>query len=99
MKCQRCGVELIEGSEKNLCYSCRQKRMKTFQKVGIIGAIGFVAVGLAYGLSPIDLVPDFVPMGFVDDIIVGALGSMGAIGAAVLAIYNGAKSKNIDKEK
>ena len=95
MKCKRCGVELIAGVEDKLCYGCKQKRIKTFQRIGIIGAIGFVIVGLAYGLSPVDLVPDFIPGGFIDDIIVGALGSLGAVGAAALAIYNSIKGKKL----
>lgn len=99
MKCQRCGVELFAGAEDKLCYDCKKKRVKTFQRVGTIGAIGFAVVALAYGISPIDIIPDFIPGGIIDDIIVGALGSLGAVGAAVLAIYNGNKGKNMKKDE
>ena len=29
-----------------------------------------MAAGLAYVVSPVDVVPDFVPLGFLDDVIV-----------------------------
>ena len=99
MKCQRCGVELFAGSEDKLCYDCKKKRVKTFQRVGTIGAIGFAVVALAYGISPIDIVPDFIPGGIIDDLIVGTLGSLGIAGSAVLAFYNGMKAKNMSNKE
>ena len=95
MKCQKCGVELIEGSEERLCYDCKKKRVETFKRVGVIGAIGLAGIGLLYGISPIDFIPDIVPFGFIDDIIVGALSGLGTIGAIGIAIFNGIKAQKI----
>ena len=100
MKCKSCGIELIGGAEKDLCYHCKQKRVKTLQKVGIFGAIGLAAVGLIYGVSPFDFIPDAIPVvGWIDDLLMGLLSGTGTIGAVVLAIYNTVKESKIAEAK
>jgi uncharacterized membrane protein YkvA (DUF1232 family) len=47
-----------------LYYACRDPRARTLPKI-IIG------VCIAYALSPIDLIPDFIPvLGYLDDLII-----------------------------
>lgn len=100
MKCKSCGIELIGGAEKDLCYDCKQKRIKTLQKVGIFSAIGLTVVGLLYGVSPIDFVPDTIPVvGWIDDLVMGLLSGTGTLGAVIFAIYNTVKESKIAEAK
>ena len=51
-----------------LCFACRDPRVPWYAKALAIGVV-------AYALSPIDLVPDFIPvLGLLDDLVVLPLG-------------------------
>lgn len=51
-----------------LYYAYKDERVPWFVKV-------FVACVVAYAFSPIDLIPDFIPvLGFIDDVIILPLG-------------------------
>ncbi len=56
-----------------LYFAYRDKRVSLYAKV-------FTACVVAYAFSPIDLIPDFIPiLGYVDDIILVPLGVMFAL--------------------
>lgn len=99
MKCKKCGIELVDAGDEKLCSACKEKQIKTLKIVGIAGAIGLAVVGLGYGISPVDIVPDVVPVaGLVDDAVVGGLSGLGVIGSIGLAVYYAIKEKNIPKK-
>ena len=99
MQCKKCGIELIDAGNEKLCSACKEKRVKTLKTVGIVGAIGLAAIGLGYGVSPVDIIPDIVPVaGAIDDVIVGAFSGLRTIGAIALAIYSGVKQNTIAKD-
>jgi uncharacterized membrane protein YkvA (DUF1232 family) len=52
----------------------------------LLAALAIAAAGLAYLVSPIDLIPDVVPLiGLLDDVVVGLLSALGAAGVAASA--------------
>lgn len=56
-----------------LYFACKDKRVPWYAKT-------FTAGVVAYAFSPIDLIPDFVPiLGYLDDIIIVPLGIMLAL--------------------
>ncbi|MCM3600422.1 YkvA family protein [Robertmurraya korlensis] len=56
-----------------LYYACKDKRIPWYAKV-------FTASIVAYAFSPIDLIPDFIPiLGYLDDVILLPLGIMLAL--------------------
>jgi uncharacterized membrane protein YkvA (DUF1232 family) len=58
----------LEIQTRALAYACRDPRTPWYAK-----ALGAVVV--AYALSPIDLIPDFIPvLGYLDDLILIPLG-------------------------
>lgn len=58
------------------------------RKKGIILAVVFVAIGIAYAVSPIDIIPDLIFIaGWIDDVAV----NLGMIAAAVTAIVKSRK--------
>ncbi|WP_129688213.1 YkvA family protein [Gottfriedia acidiceleris] len=51
-----------------LYYACKDERVPWYAKV-------FIASVVAYAFSPIDLIPDFIPiLGYLDDVILVPLG-------------------------
>jgi uncharacterized membrane protein YkvA (DUF1232 family) len=51
-----------------LYYACKDKRVPLYAKV-------FTACVVAYAFSPIDLIPDFIPiLGYLDEVIILPLG-------------------------
>lgn len=66
-------AEAIRRDVMALYLAARDPRVPWFAKL-VAGAV------LAYALSPIDLIPDFIPvLGYVDDLIILPLGIMLAI--------------------
>jgi len=67
-----------------LYHACRDPRVPWYAK-----ALGIAVI--AYALSPIDLIPDFIPvLGWLDDLLLVPLGLMAVramIPAAILAEY------------
>ena len=71
-KCKKCGKELYDG-KKNMCPLCAWRARRL---IGIILSIfggttitpGIIVGGL-YFFNPMDFVPDFTPVGFIDDLI------------------------------
>lgn len=56
-----------------LYFACKDKRVPLYAKV-------FTTCVVAYAFSPIDLIPDFIPiLGYLDDIILVPLGIMLAL--------------------
>jgi uncharacterized membrane protein YkvA (DUF1232 family) len=56
-----------------LYYACKDDRVPWYAKV-------FIACVVAYAFSPIDLIPDFIPiLGYLDDIILLPIGIMLAL--------------------
>ncbi|MER2118995.1 MAG: YkvA family protein [Solibacillus sp.] len=56
-----------------LYFACKDKRVPLAAKI-------FTACVVAYAFSPIDLIPDFIPiLGYLDDIIIVPLGIMIAL--------------------
>jgi uncharacterized membrane protein YkvA (DUF1232 family) len=56
-----------------LYYACKDKRVPLYAKV-------FTACVVAYAFSPIDLIPDFIPiLGYLDEVIILPLGIMLAL--------------------
>ena len=56
-----------------LYYACKDSRVPWYAKV-------FTACVVAYAFSPIDLIPDFIPiLGYLDDVILLPLGIMLAL--------------------
>lgn len=56
-----------------LYYACKDDRVPLYAKV-------FIACVVAYAFSPIDLIPDFIPiLGYLDDVILLPLGIMLAL--------------------
>ena len=56
-----------------LYYACKDDRVPWYAKV-------FIACVVAYAFSPIDLIPDFIPiLGYLDDVILLPLGIMLAL--------------------
>ncbi len=67
---QRKGVSLRERANRlktdthALYLACRDPRVPWYAKI-------FVAIFVAYALSPVDLIPDFIPiLGYLDDLII-----------------------------
>ncbi|MBO4309577.1 MAG: DUF1232 domain-containing protein [Lachnospiraceae bacterium] len=77
-----------------------QKKIKTMKKVGTIGAIVLAGIGILYGVSPIDFIPDLIPggIGLIDDLVIGALSGLGTLGAIGIAVFNVMKEKRISPE-
>ncbi|MFJ8257259.1 YkvA family protein [Peribacillus asahii] len=73
-------MEKIKAWAKNLkrqifilYFACRDERVPWYVKV-------FTACVVAYAFSPIDLIPDFIPiLGYLDDVIIIPLGIMFAL--------------------
>jgi uncharacterized membrane protein YkvA (DUF1232 family) len=66
-------ARLIKRDTYALYLACRDPRTPWYAKI-LAGAI------VAYALSPIDLIPDFIPvLGYLDDIIIVPLGIVVAI--------------------
>jgi uncharacterized membrane protein YkvA (DUF1232 family) len=56
-----------------LYYACKDKRVPWYAKL-------FTACVVAYAFSPIDLIPDFIPiLGYLDDVILLPLGILLAL--------------------
>lgn len=56
-----------------LYYACKDDRVPWYAKV-------FIACVVAYAFSPIDLIPDFIPiLGYLDDVILLPIGIMLAL--------------------
>jgi uncharacterized membrane protein YkvA (DUF1232 family) len=56
-----------------LYFACKDERVPWYAKV-------FTAFVVAYALSPIDLIPDFIPiLGYLDEVILLPLGILAAI--------------------
>lgn len=56
-----------------LYFACKDERMPWYAKV-------FTACVVAYAFSPIDLIPDFIPiLGYLDDVILVPIGIMIAL--------------------
>jgi uncharacterized membrane protein YkvA (DUF1232 family) len=56
-----------------LYYACKDERVPWYAKV-------FTAIVVAYAFSPIDLIPDFIPiLGYLDEIILLPIGIMFAL--------------------
>ena len=56
-----------------LYYACKDERVPWYAKV-------FTACIVAYAFSPVDLIPDFIPiLGYLDDVILLPLGIMFAL--------------------
>lgn len=56
-----------------LYFACRDPRVPWYTKA-------FVALVVAYALSPIDLIPDFIPvLGYLDDLVLLPLGVLMAV--------------------
>src|SRR3954469_13486781 len=56
-----------------LYFACKDSRVPWYAKV-------FTACVVAYAFSPIDLIPDFIPiLGYLDDVIILPLGIMFAL--------------------
>ncbi len=71
-------IHLVESIKENakravkklslLCVACRHRGTPLYAKI-------FAGVVVAYALSPIDLIPDFIPiLGYLDDLILIPLG-------------------------
>jgi uncharacterized membrane protein YkvA (DUF1232 family) len=66
-------ARLLKRDTYALYLACRDPRTPWYARV-LAGAI------VAYALSPIDLIPDFIPvLGYVDDLIIVPLGLMLAL--------------------
>src|SRR5690606_6126475 len=56
-----------------LYYACKDERTPWYAKL-------FTAFVVAYAFSPVDLIPDFIPvLGYLDDVILVPLGVMAAL--------------------
>jgi uncharacterized membrane protein YkvA (DUF1232 family) len=56
-----------------LYFACKDERVPLYAKV-------FTAFVVAYALSPIDLIPDFIPiLGYLDEVILLPLGILAAL--------------------
>jgi len=61
-------AEVLEGDGLTLWFCCRHPGMPLLPKV-------LAVLVVAYFLSPIDLIPDFIPvLGYVDDLILVPIG-------------------------
>mgnify|MGYP001006494023 FL=1 len=66
----RCWARLIKRDSLTLWYACRDPRTPLWLKL-------MTGVLVAYAFSPIDLIPDFIPIiGLLDDAIIVPLGVM-----------------------
>ena len=75
-------------------YSCVYKHPDTPKKAKII-----LAILIGYFFSPIDLIPDFIPiLGYLDDIIILPLGLSLARKMVSVEIIEECKQKVIEKE-
>jgi uncharacterized membrane protein YkvA (DUF1232 family) len=63
-------------------------------------AKAFSAAVAAYALSPIDLVPDFIPiLGYIDDLLIVPLGIWGAVKLIPESILADLRAKALDHRK
>lgn len=61
-------AKLLKGDIVALWFACRHPRTPWYAKL-------FTALVVAYAFSPIDLIPDFIPvLGFIDDAILLPVG-------------------------
>ena len=92
--CKICGKELIDENNKDkLCPLCKKVKAERLKKGFMIGAIILFSVGALYAVSPIDILPDGIPgLGWIDDVLIGAGSTLGAVGSGILAIVNGQKA-------
>jgi uncharacterized membrane protein YkvA (DUF1232 family) len=58
----------LKVETRALCFACRDPRVPWYAKL-------LAACVVAYAFSPIDLIPDFIPvLGYLDDIVIVPLG-------------------------
>ncbi len=68
LKAWRARARLLKGEVIALSFAVRHPRVPWYAKV-------VAACVVAYALSPIDLIPDFIPvLGYLDDVVVVPLG-------------------------
>ncbi len=93
--CKKCGKEIISNNTNDkLCPLCKKQMSEKLKKGFTISALVIFGIGLAYGISPIDFVPDAIPgLGWTDDAIVATLSGLGALGTGIAAVVNGIKAK------
>ena len=61
-------VKLLKNETRALCLAYRDPRVPWYAKV-------FMAAVIGYAISPIDLIPDFIPvLGYLDDLIIVPVG-------------------------
>jgi uncharacterized membrane protein YkvA (DUF1232 family) len=54
----------LKGQLSSVYYACRDPRVRPLPKI-------IVGICIAYALSPIDLIPDFIPvLGYLDDLVI-----------------------------
>ncbi|MGG1576040.1 YkvA family protein [Fictibacillus sp. NRS-1165] len=73
MKTIKAWARKLKQQLLTLYLACRDNRVPWYAKV-------FTACVVAYAFSPIDLIPDFIPvLGYLDDVIIVPLGIMLAL--------------------
>lgn len=92
--CKKCGKEFLSEQHDKLCPLCKKQTAENLKKGFTISAFVIFGIGLVYGISPIDFIPDTIPgLGWTDDAVVGTLSGVGTLATAIVAIVNGVKAK------
>ncbi|WP_188455763.1 YkvA family protein [Virgibacillus oceani] len=91
-KKMKCLAKKLKQQIFILYYACKDDRLPWYAKV-------FIAFVVAYAFSPIDLIPDFIPvLGYLDEVILLPLGIMLALKMIPKDILSDCKIK-AEKEK